>query len=214
MLDKCFNLYLRARINELTSDNLRSILLPAYAESPSYCMKTLLLIRGQKSIENRRFIFMESFKLIHSLFIAEDIHWLNLVKYIPMVGRWDDLLYSWVNSDSYKYRTVVGKYLKHVYKEDLKEINKGKLPKTLLSKWMPSYTNGKSVKGQLSKSLAKNFGIDKVAYTKNLSLLRSKVDLIIDIYSSQLKIDEFLSIRNPIELEEFLDEYFKYEGDA
>lgn len=128
MLDKCYDLYHKAKSKDLTTTNLREVLLAAYAESPSYCMKTLLFIRGQKSIENRRFLFMESLKLIHPLLVNDETFWLSLVKYISMVGRWDDLLYSWIGTDSYKYRVGVGKYIKHIYFIDLKEVKKGKPP--------------------------------------------------------------------------------------
>lgn len=141
-----------------------SLFMRAFYENKNIAIKILFYIRDIKAGLGERDLFRYLFNLLVNMYPHIGV---QLIKYIPVYGRYDDLL---ICLDSAIKKDVI-KYLKETLDNDilLKKENKSI---SLLAKWLPSINTSNENARHLAKILAKEFGLTHEKYRKTLSFLR------------------------------------------
>lgn len=143
----------------------------AYYEDRLIAVKWLFYlrdIRGNGMGERR--IFRVCFKwLVENHFD----YVLNLVEMIPEYGRYDD----WVCLLDSKARDAVVSNIKKQLEKDMCNMESGQ-PVSLLAKWLPSCNTSSEISRKAGKYIAKSLGLKESEYRKNLSALRSYLNVV------------------------------------
>lgn len=157
-----------AKRNNLT--DALNLFMKAYYEDPSLTIKILFYTRDIRSGLGERSIFRYTFNALANMYPSVAI---QLIKYIPEYGRYDDLLVC-LNTPIKK---EVLSYIDEKLKEDIANKKEGK-PISLLAKWLPSINTSSEEARKLAETIAVGLKLRKVDYRKTLSYLRK--DMIIE----------------------------------
>lgn len=144
----------------------------AFYEDPLLAVKWLFFardIRGSGMAERRLFRICFSW-----LAGARPTLVKKLIPLVAEYGRFDDIFYS--NLEGAMWGTVVD-YVAEQFKSDIDNALEGK-PISLLAKWMPSVNTSSPKTRALAKKLRQSLGMDEKTYRKNLSMLRSRLELV------------------------------------
>ena len=146
------------------------LFLQAYYENPALAIKLLFFVRDIKEGLGERTIFRYTFNALANMYpnIAS-----QLIKYVPVYGRYDDLLCCY---DS-PIRKEVVELIKQQLDSDIKNKQNNK-PISLLSKWLPSINTSNYEARSFASKLSQSLNMTKEQYRKTLSYLRK--DLIIE----------------------------------
>lgn len=136
----------------------------AYNENQKIAIKNLFYLRDIREGLGERETFRTIFR---SLIKYNPKLAMDLLPYIPEIGRYDDLFVcvNTVIEDKMIY------FIKNQLDEDIKNNKEGK-EISLLSKWMPSINASKQQSRELAEKFAKKLGYSKRNYRKTLSELR------------------------------------------
>lgn len=142
----------------------------AYECNPEMALKCLFFMRDVRGGQGEREIFR---KCLNSL--PREVLIKNL-EYIPLVGRYDDLLSLDINL----IISFIGKQLE----ED--EINMANAKKTsLLAKWLPSENTSSKLTSKKALEISKALNIQPSKYRKRISALRKYIRLLEQQMSSK-----------------------------
>lgn len=146
------------------------LFLQAFYENPKIAIKVLFFVRDIKDGLGERNIFRYTFNMLANMYpnICE-----QLIEYIPLYGRYDDLLCCF---DTPIKRKLVS-YIKNKLEEDI-ENKKNNKPISLLAKWLPSINTSSYETRNIALRLSQSLDMTKEEYRKTLSYLRK--DLIIE----------------------------------
>ena len=138
----------------------------AYEENPIYAMKCLFYLRDVRGGAGERRFFRVCMKWLASNYPETARR--NL-KYVSEFGRWDDLY------------IFEGTVLHHdafdlMKKQFILDLN-CKTP-SLLAKWLKSENASSTESRRLGEITAKHFGLTHKQYRKNLSTLRSRINIV------------------------------------
>ena len=147
-----------------------NLFLQAYYENPKLALKLLFFVRDIKEGLGERNIFRCTFNMLSNMYpeVCK-----QLIKYIPMYGRYDDLLSCY---DTPIRKDIVD-LIKNQLQEDIQNKQNNK-PISLLSKWLPSINTSNVEARNLASKLCQSLKMKKEEYRKTLSYLRK--DLIIE----------------------------------
>lgn len=144
--------------------------LKAYKEDPLTAIKLLFYTRDVRGGLGERSLFRYLFNTLANMYpsVAKQV-----VKYIPIYGRYDDLFAAFDT----EIRRDVMDIIKEQLREDL-ENKKNNKPISLLAKWMPSINTSSDEVRDLAVRVSQSLGMTKEEYRKMLSCLRK--DLIVE----------------------------------
>jgi len=98
---------------------------------------------------------------------------LKNMEFIPLFGRWDDILiFDGTPVESAMFE-LIGRQLRH----DTEQANQGK-PVSLAAKWIPRTDIRNAEKARLGRKIARRLGISNAAYNKSLSNLREYLGVV------------------------------------
>ena len=156
-----------AAYRKRTDEDIISLFKGAFAEDKELALKCLFYIRDVRGGQGERRFFRVAFRWLCDNY--SETARLNL-KNVAEYGRWDDLIYSTID-------TRVEKTAFLLIKKQLTLDLQSKTP-SLLAKWMPSQNASSKKTKQTGYKLAKFMGLSNEEYRKCLSLLRKKINII------------------------------------
>lgn len=152
-----------AKRNNLT--DALNLFMKSYYEDPKLTIKILFYARDIRGGLGERRIFRYTFNALANMYPEVAM---QLIKYIPEYGRYDDLL---VCLDTPLKNSVI-QYIDNQLKEDLANKKEGK-PISLLAKWLPSINTSSVEARRLAEKIALGLKMKKADYRKTLSYLRN-----------------------------------------
>lgn len=139
-----------------------------------YILKLLFYIRDVREGLGERRLFRIAMKTLCRSGKLDDQFFIDTITtYIPMYGRYDDIL---VFLDT-QYQDVVIDFIKKTLKEDLKALN-NKKSVSLMAKWLPSNNTSSEESRQMAHLIATKLGLSARDYRKTLSKLRHYIDVV------------------------------------
>lgn len=159
----------------------------AYEEDKNLALKCLFYLRDIREGQGERKFFREAFNWICNNY-PEDIK--NLLPLIPEFGRWDDLIYSTID-------TPLENYMLSIIKNQLiLDLLDSKTP-SLLAKWLPSENASAYITKKTATKIRKYLGLTHKTYRQNLSNLRTKINIVEKLMSAnkweEIKFDKIPS---------------------
>ena len=150
-----------------------TLFLKSYYEDPILTIKILFYIRDIKNGLGERNLFRGAFNMLSNMKpeVAK-----QLITYIPLYGRYDDLLVCLETP----LKGDVLKYIKDQIKEDI-ENKKNDKPISLLAKWLPSINTSSDEARRLAKIVSKGLEMSHEEYRRTLSFLRKGMIIENDI---------------------------------
>lgn len=139
----------------------------AYEEDKELALKCLFYLRDVRGGQGERKFFRTC---MHWLAIYDRDVALKFMKLIPEYGRWDDLIYSFLDSPIEKDMSA---FLKETLIQDIKENNC-----SLLAKWMPSENASNNETKKAARKLRNLLNMSAKDYRKMLSGLRKKIKIV------------------------------------
>lgn len=139
----------------------------AYLQNPVLTVALTAYIRSPRGGVGERDVFRRLFE--HMRINYRDAFVL-LAKYVPTFGRWDDLLI-------FPYDQDVVHIVREQINQDLERLAEPNAAVSLLGKWMPSESAGKTT-SQLAKIWAANLDMSPANYRLALSALRKRINVV------------------------------------
>lgn len=157
-----------------TDEECISLFEKAFAEDESWAMKCLFYLRDVRGGQGERKFFRVVMR-----WLAENypLAAKRNMEYIADIGRWDDLVYSFLN-------TPLESTMVKIIKEQLAEDNKSKYP-SLCAKWLPSANTSSLETKAAAKIIQKRLGMSAKQYRKTLSSLRKKIRIVESLMSQK-----------------------------
>lgn len=159
-----------------SENEINTMFLEAYNENPLYAWKWLFFcrdIRGGMG-ERRTFrIILKQMAVSHTQETAV------LLPYIAEYGRYDDM---WCLLETPLKKLVI-QLISAQLEADMAAYKEDK-PMSLLAKWLPSRRASSKQTKEYAKIIIEVMGIDRILYQKTLSMLRSKLNLVETLMSS------------------------------
>lgn len=209
-LDAVYDLFaLGGAYRDRTVDDKEILFKKAFSEDPDLALKCLFWMRDCRGGNGERDFFRVCFNYLCRVYpqYAE-----NLLHFIPIMGRWDDVVYS-------TWNTPVWTAAIDMIRKTLDTDTKAEHP-SQLAKWLPS-ANASSVKTKtMAASVRKALGMTENQYRKTLSLLRKRINLVETTMSERrwedidfgklpskagLKYRKAFALHQPDRYEEFLN---------
>jgi hypothetical protein len=139
----------------------------AYDENPTLAVKCLFYLRDCRGGQGERRFFRVCFNWLCK---SHSDHARRLLTHVSEYGRWDDLIYSTMD-------TSLEKDMLKIIDDQLTLDLDSKTP-SLLAKWMPS-ENASSYKTQMAaRRIIKSLGGQPKYYRKALSVLRKRINIV------------------------------------
>ena len=145
-------------------DDALKLFLLAYNENPLIAIKILFFVRDIHDGLGERSIFRYTFNVLCNMYPNVAI---QVLKYIPELGRYDDLFAAF----NTPLKDDVIKMINEQLEKDIEAKKSGK-PISLLAKWMPSINTSSKETRELASQVASALGMSKENYRKMLSFLR------------------------------------------
>lgn len=139
----------------------------AYEENEELALKCLFYLRDCRDGQGERRFFRICFKWLCN---AHPEAAKRNLEYIAEYGRWDDLIYSTLD-------TKLENYAIFLIKEQLKLDVESKTP-SLLAKWMPSENTSSHTTRTTANKLRKYLKMSHKGYRKMLSKLRERINIV------------------------------------
>lgn len=159
----------------------------AYEVDPMLAIKCLFYLRDVRGGMGERKFFREVF------------HWLSkegvevakrLVPFIAEYGRWDDILYSTVDTPVFEEALKIVKFQLALDMECTTP--------SLLAKWLPSCNASSRVTKEMGNKVRKYLGMTYKEYRKTLSVLRSRINIVEKLMSEnrwdEIEFDKIPSV--------------------
>lgn len=151
-----------------------NLLTRAYYENGEVFAKFLFYLRDVRGGMGER----NTFRHFYLWYTVQDKpNALNLMKWLPEYGRWDDLIWVLCNTNDGEVRDCCARLVVEQFGKDINSDNP-----SLLAKWLPSVNAGKESKTcakRLLKAMAAvGFDIRESDYRKSLAILRKKIDIV------------------------------------
>ncbi|SHT54442.1 Domain of uncharacterised function (DUF2828) [Mycobacteroides abscessus subsp. abscessus] len=141
----------------------------AFTVDPLAAVRTMFYLRDIRGGQGERDVFRAILKNLYEL---QRYRFLQVVKYVPEYGRWDDLFFLGAEIPE-----GVGELVKEQWAKDMASAEReGKV--SLMAKWLPSTRAKRAEDRQLAKNLQHLLGINQQKYRKGLSLMRGQIDLL------------------------------------
>ena len=144
-----------------------TLFMKSYFENPLLTIKILFYIRDIRGGLGERCIFRSTFNALANMYPEVA---LQLLKYIPEYGRYDDLLVCLTTP----LKEEVIEFIRKQLAEDL-ENKKNNRPISLLAKWLPSINTSSDESRKFAIILSKGLQMSKEEYRKMLSTLRKGI---------------------------------------
>ena len=142
----------------------------AFFENKLYAVKWLYFVRDAREGGGERSLF----RIIAKHLCREYPEVLSeLIQYIPLYGRWDDL---WELMDTPLESTIVD-IVKAQLKSDYDNYARNE-PISLLAKWLPSCNTSSKASRQKAQLIRKHLGMNEAVYRRMLSKLRSHLKVV------------------------------------
>ncbi|WP_300366154.1 DUF2828 family protein [Brachyspira sp.] len=155
-----------------TDDELLKYFIDAWRESPELTCKSIMYLRDIRKGIGEREVFRKyiniMIKLNHILTAIE------ILRTIPELGRWDDIIYIWYDN---KENKNISDFTKNIILEQLEKDKKSDNV-SLLAKWLPSENTSSKNTRNIARELIKLLNINAKEYRKTLSTLRKKIKLV------------------------------------
>lgn len=155
-----------------TDDELLKYFIDAWRESPELTAKSIMYLRDIRKGIGEREVFRKYINIMikqnHTLTAIE------ILKTIPELGRWDDIIYIWHHN---KENKNISDFTKNIILEQLEKDKKFDNV-SLLAKWLPSENTSSKNTRNIARELIKLLNINAKEYRKTLSALRKKIKLV------------------------------------
>ncbi|ADG71514.1 DUF2828 family protein [Brachyspira murdochii] len=155
-----------------TDDELLKYFIDAWRESPELTAKSIMYLRDIRRGIGEREVFRKYINIMirqnHTLTAIE------ILKTIPELGRWDDIIYIWYKNRQNK---KISDFTKNIILEQL-EKDKTADNVSLLAKWLPSENTSSQNTRNIAKELIQLLNINTKEYRKTLSSLRNKIKIV------------------------------------
>lgn len=143
----------------------------AYAFDATLCVKTLLYLRDIKKGMGEREVFRRLMKI---MLHTHPLTALEILKQIPDLGRWDDIIKIWYDNQELDFlNDFVKKLIQDTLQKDLNSTNP-----TLLAKWLPSENTSSFKSRKIARALIKILEFKPKEYRQILSKLRKKICIV------------------------------------
>ncbi|WP_258222196.1 DUF2828 domain-containing protein [Brachyspira hampsonii] len=155
-----------------TDYELLKYFIDAWRESPELTAKSIMYLRDiRKGIGER-----ELFRKYINIMIKQNhtLSAIEILKTIPELGRWDDIIYIWYENRENKN---ISDFTKNIILEQL-EKDKTTNNLSLLAKWLPSENTSSQNTRNIARELIKLLNINTKEYRKTLSSLRNKIKIV------------------------------------
>ncbi|MEI0606647.1 DUF2828 family protein [Brachyspira pulli] len=153
-------------------DELLKYFIDAWRESPELTAKSIMYLRDIRNGIGEREVFRKYINIMikqnHTLTAIE------ILKTIPELGRWDDIIYIWYENRENKN---ISDFTKNIILEQL-EKDKNTDNVSLLAKWLPSENTSSKNTRNIARELIKLLNMESKEYRKTLSALRKKIKII------------------------------------
>ena len=153
-------------------DELLKYFIDAWRESPELTAKSIMYLRDIRKGIGEREVFRKYINIMikqnHTLTAIE------ILKTIPELGRWDDIIYIWYENRENKN---ISYFTKNIILEQL-EKDKTTDNVSLLAKWLPSENTSSKNTRNIARELIQLLNINTKEYRKTLSALRKKIKII------------------------------------
>ncbi|WP_300742219.1 DUF2828 family protein [uncultured Brachyspira sp.] len=153
-------------------DELLKYFIDSWRESPELTAKSIMYLRDIRKGIGEREVFRKYINIMikqnHTLTAIE------ILKTIPELGRWDDIIYVWYENRENKN---ISDFTKNIILDQL-EKDKTNDNVSLLAKWLPSENTSSKNTRNIAKELIKLLNMESKEYRKTLSALRKKIKLI------------------------------------
>ena len=154
-------------------DDIKLLFKNAYEENKDLALKCLFYLRDIRGGQGERKFFREAFNWVCNNY-SEDVK--DLLTFIPEFGRWDDLIYSTID-------TPLEDYMLYIIKHQLILDLDSKTP-SLLAKWLPSENASAYITKKTATKIRKYLGLTHKAYRQHLSNLRTKINIVEKLMSA------------------------------
>ncbi len=162
--------------------DIQVLFMEAYREEPETALRNLVHLRNiRHGGLGERKAFRASIDYLTKLNSSGSVL-MGLVKYLPELGRWDDVVYIFSKTQDKELRKEIAKILSLQLLQDTQNMKENKSV-TLLAKWMPSNTATSEDTRRLAKELI-NYMFGKYSprhekiYRKTLTNLRKNLDVV------------------------------------
>ena len=156
------------------SSEIENQLTRSYYENKEVFAKFLFYLRDVRGGMGER----NTFRNFYLWYAGQDKpNALNLMKWLPEYGRWDDLVWMVSHAEDKDVKECCAKLLVVQFGNDINSENP-----SLLGKWLPSVNAGKESKKEAKRLLkvfsSVGFDIKESEYRKCLAKLRKKIDIV------------------------------------
>jgi hypothetical protein len=165
-LNSCLDLFGKIAACRNNISQAERLFLEAYVENPETAMRILFYARDVRGGQGERGVFKA---ILKNLAISNPGLVANLIKLVPIYGRWDDLLCL--------ENTEIWRNVLRTFHQQLSEDLSSDRP-SLLAKWLPSINASSQDSKRLGKKIAASMGWSERQYRKNLSELRSRIKIV------------------------------------
>ena len=149
-----------------SDDDCINLFKKAFEEDESYAMKCLFYIRDIRGGQGERRFFRVIIKWLANNHPAAVLR--NL-KYVPLMGRWDDFYVL----DGTPLENMAYAFMKQQFKLDCDS----KTP-SLLAKWLKSENTSSAESRRLARKTIKMFNMSPKEYRKTLATLRKRINVL------------------------------------
>lgn len=142
-------------IRKWDSEDIQKLFAEAYYEDKETALRNLAHLRNIRDGGlGERKAFRESLK-----FLAESKKnrnmLLKLVDYMPVLGRWDDVIYLFDITKDLKLKKAIAQKIRQQFESDMEKVRHGSGQVSLLAKWMPSVNTSSKHTRQVARDLIK-----------------------------------------------------------
>lgn len=156
-----------------SEDDIRLMFEKAYNEDSTLALKCLFYIGDCRGGQGERRFFRVAFNWFCQ---TDPVHAGRLVEQIPEYRRWDDILYA---TEGTKVFSSALEVIRHQLALDVN----CKTP-SLLAKWLPSENTSSAKTKAMANKVRKFLGFSHKQYRKTLSLLRTRINVLEKLMSS------------------------------
>lgn len=181
--DKAFKSTLNANLDMFGSlsslkysdeDVVKHAFLKAFREDKNTATKLLFFMRDIRGGEGIRKAFRTAFSYLIELDV--DLA-LKLLPFIPVYGRWDDLVAIYDLTSDADAQKAIMLIIDEQLGNDYVALKANK-PVSLLGKWLPSINTSSARSRRLANEIANRLDMRPVDYRKFLSQLRKRIDIL------------------------------------
>lgn len=159
-----------------SENEINTMFLEAYNENPLYAWKWLFFCRDIRGGMGERRTFRT---ILKQMAVSHTQETAVLLPYIAEYGRYDDM---WCLLKTPLKKLVI-QLISAQLETDMAAYKEDK-PMSLLAKWLPSRRASSKQTKDYAKIIIEEMGIDRILYQKTLSMLRSKLNLVETLMSS------------------------------